>query len=137
MSRIAVTSEHGVAVGPYSHAIDTGQLVFLSGQTPLDPQTGTLVEGGTGQQTSRCLDNLVAVLSAAGLTTDDVVKCNVYLTDMDDFAEMNRAYASYFTQPPPARTTIAVAGLPLGAHVEIEMVAVSGANRSGSSRGCR
>lgn len=124
MSRIAVTSERGVAIGPYSHAIDTGQLVFLSGQTPLDPQTGTLVTGGIGEQTSRCLDNLVAVLSAAGLTTEDVVKCNVYLTDMDDFAEMNRAYASYFAQPHPARTTIAVAGLPLGAHVEIEMVAV-------------
>jgi 2-iminobutanoate/2-iminopropanoate deaminase len=124
MSRIAVTSERGVAVGPYSQAIDTGQLVFLSGQTPLDPHTGTLVEGGPGQQTGICLNNLVAVLSAAGLTTDDVVKCNVYLTDMDDFAEMNRVYASYFAQPPPARTTIAVAALPLGAHVEIEMVAV-------------
>ena len=123
MRRSAITSSDGVAVGPYSHAIDTGSLVFLSGQTPLDPRTGVLVTGGVGDQTRRCLENLVAVLSAAGLDTDDVVKCNVFLTDMADFAEMNAAYAAYFTEPYPARTTIAVAGLPLGARIEIEMVA--------------
>lgn len=124
MPRRAVTSADGVAIGPYSHAIDTGHLVFLSGQTPLDPATGVLVSGSIEAQTRRCLDNLQAVLTAGGLTLDDVVKCNVFLTDMGDFAEMNAAYASYFTEPYPARTTVAVAGLPRDARVEIEMVAL-------------
>mgnify|MGYP006280173791 CR=1 FL=1 len=123
MTRRPVTSAHGVAVGPYSHGVDTGSLVFLSGQTPLDPQTGALVTGSIADQTCQCLTNLGAVLAAAGLTFDDVVKCSVFLTDMGDFAEMNVAYAAYFTEPYPARTTIAVAGLPLGARVEIELVA--------------
>lgn len=124
MPRRPVTSADGVAIGPYSHAIDTGHLVFLSGQTPLDPATGELVSGSIEAQTRRCLDNLQAVLTAGGLTLDDVVKCNVFLTDMGDFAEMNAAYASYFTEPYPARTTVAVAGLPRDARVEIEMVAL-------------
>ena len=123
MPRTAITSADGVAIGPYSQAIDTGDLVFLSGQTPLDPATGELVTGSIEAQTRRCLDNLQAVLDAGGLTLDDVVKCTVYLTDMDDFAEMNAAYASYFSIPYPARTTVAVAGLPRNARVEIEMVA--------------
>lgn len=124
MTRSAITSPDGAAIGPYSHAIDTGDLVFLSGQTPLDPATGELVTGSIEAQTRRCLDNLQAVLDAGGLTLDDVVKCTVYLTDMDDFAEMNAAYASYFSVPYPARTTVAVAGLPRNARVEIEMVAI-------------
>lgn len=123
MRRIAVTSEDGVTVGPYSQGIDTGGLVFMSGQTPLDPATGRVVDGSIETQTRRCLDNLSAVVAAAGLTFEDVVKCNVFLTDIQDFAEMNAAYASYFSEPFPARTTVAVAGLPLGARVEIEMVA--------------
>ena len=123
MTRTAITSTDGVAIGPYSHAIDTGDFVFLSGQTPLDPATGELVTGSIEAQTRRCLDNLQAVLTAGGLTLDDVVKCTVYLTDMADFAEMNAAYASYFSVPYPARTTVAVAGLPRDARVEIEMVA--------------
>lgn len=123
MTRTAITSMDGVAIGPYSHAIDTGDLVFLSGQTPLDPATGELVTGSIEAQTRRCLDNLQAVLTAGGLTLDDVVKCTVYLTDMADFAEMNAAYASYFSVPYPARSTVAVAGLPRDARVEIEMVA--------------
>jgi 2-iminobutanoate/2-iminopropanoate deaminase len=123
MARTPVTSEHGVTVGPYSQGIDTGRMVFLSGQTPLDPATGQLVDGSIEAQTRRCLDNLSAVLSAAGLTLEDAVKCNVYLTDMQDFGEMNDAYARYFSSPFPARTTVEVAGLPLGARVEIEMVA--------------
>lgn len=123
MPRTAITSSNGIAVGPYSHAIDAGDLVFLSGQTPIDPATGTLVSGDIGAQTCRSLDNLLAVLAAAGLGPDDVMKCNVYLTDMADFAGMNEAYSRYFTEPHPARTTIAVAGLPLGARVEIEMIA--------------
>ncbi len=112
-----------MAVGPYSHAIDSDGVVFCSGQTPLDPSTGKLVEGGVDAQTHRCFDNLLAVLEGAGLGPDDVVKVNVYLTDMDDFAVMNEAYATRFTEPFPARTTIGVAALPLGASVEIEMIA--------------
>lgn len=123
MPRTAVTSDHGVSVGPYSHAVEAGQFVFLSGQSPVDPATETLVDGDIAAQTRRCMDNLMEVLDAAGLSADDVVKCNIYLTDMDDFAAMNAAYATYFSEPRPARTTVAVAGLPLDARVEIELVA--------------
>lgn len=123
MTRKAVASEDGVSVGPYSHAIEAGQFVYLSGQSPIDPATGELVAADVTAQTRQCMDNLMAVLEEAGLTSDDVVKCNVYLTDMGDFAQMNEAYAAYFSQPRPARTTVAVAALPLDASVEIELVA--------------
>ena len=112
-----------LAVGPYSHAVRAGHLVYLSGQAPLDPATGKLVEGGVATQTERVFANLSAVLTAAGLTFDHVVKANVYLTDLSDFAAMNEVYAHVFSEPYPARTTVAVAGLPLGAQVEIELVA--------------
>lgn len=112
------------AVGPYAHAVVAGDLLLLSGQTPIDPATGRLVDGDVGTQTARVLANLGAVLAAAGLTLGDVVRCNVYLTDMADFAAMNAAYAAAFDEPFPARTTVAVAGLPLGARVEIEAVAL-------------
>ncbi len=122
--RKSVTSTHGpAAIGPYSHAVWTGKLLYLSGQTPIDPATGTLIEGDVYAQTLRAFANLEAVLGDAGVTMSDVIKCNVYLTDMKDFPEMNRAYESRFTKPFPARTTVAVAGLPLGARVEIELVA--------------
>lgn len=111
------------AVGPYSHAVRTGGLLYLSGQTPIDPATGQLIDGDVGAQTERVFANLAAVLDAAGLGLDDVVKVNVYLTDMADFAAMNAAYAKAFSEPFPARTTVAVAALPLGARVEIEVVA--------------
>ncbi len=123
MQRTAYSAPGAVAVGPYSHAVDAGELVYCSGQTPLDPATGKLAEGGVGVQTDRCLSNLFAVLSAAGLGPDDVVKTNVYLVDMADFAAMNEAYARRFGTPYPARTTIGVAALPLGARVEIELIA--------------
>ena len=122
--RIPIAAGQGVAIGPYSPGIDAGALVFLSGQTPVDPETGALVAGGIAEQTRRCLDNLAEVLAAAGLTLDDVVKANVYLVDMADFAPMNAAYAECFAEPHPARTTVAVAGLPLGARVEIEVIAL-------------
>lgn len=112
-----------LAVGPYSHAVRAGQVVYLSGQTPLDPTTGKLVEGDVVAQTKRVFGNLSAVLSAAGLTFDNVVKVNVYLTDLADFAAMNEVYAEVFSEPYPARTTVAVAGLPLEAQVEIELIA--------------
>jgi 2-iminobutanoate/2-iminopropanoate deaminase len=111
------------AIGPYSQAIWAGELLYCSGQTPIDPAVGTLIDGDVEAQTHRCFDNLQAVVESAGLTMDDVIKCNVYLTDMADFAAMNRAYATRFAAPFPARTTVAVAGLPLGAAVEIELVA--------------
>ena len=124
MTRDIHTSTNGpAAIGPYSHGVWTGDLLFLSGQTPIDPATGKLVEGGIAEQTARVFDNLEAVLTDAGLTMDDVVKCNVFLTTMGDFPEMNAVYAERFEAPYPARSTVAVAGLPLGALVEIELVA--------------
>ncbi|QEO13925.1 RidA family protein [Agromyces intestinalis] len=114
------------AIGPYSHAARGGDELFLSGQTPIDPATGLLVEGGVAEQTRRVFRNLEHVLQAAGGDLTDVVKVNVYLTSMDDFHAMNAVYAEVFTEPFPARTTVAVAGLPLGARIEIECVAAIG-----------
>lgn len=124
MTRISFSSPDApAAIGPYSQAVASGDHVFLSGQTPIDPATGALVETDVAGQTERCFDNLVAVLAAAALSLDDVVKVSVYLTSMDDFAEMNAVYADRFSPPYPARTTVAVAALPLGARIEIELVA--------------
>lgn len=127
MSRKHVESARGpAAIGPYSHAVWAGKLLYLSGQTPIDPATGKLIEGDVEAQTHRAFDNLQAVLEDSGLSMDDVIKCNVYLTDMANFPHMNAAYGARFTRPYPARTTVAVAGLPLGALVEIELVARRG-----------
>jgi 2-iminobutanoate/2-iminopropanoate deaminase len=126
MKRAAINPPGAVAVGPYSAAVEADGLVFLSGQTPLDPATGKLVQGGIREQTARCFANLFAVLRAAGLTPDHVVKVNVFLTDMKDFAAMNEVYRTQFAEPFPARTTVGVAALPLGAQVEIEMTARRG-----------
>lgn len=124
MTRNAHTSARGpAAIGPYSHGVWAGDLLFCSGQTPIDPATGTLVPGGVAEQTARVLDNLEAVLADAHLTMDDVIKTTVFLTTMADFPEMNGVYATRFAGPHPARSTVAVAGLPLGARVEIELVA--------------
>jgi 2-iminobutanoate/2-iminopropanoate deaminase len=126
-------SDHGViatdrapgAIGPYSQAVRSGHLVFCSGQIPLDPLTGQLVEGGIGSQTARALANLAAVLAAADLKLGNVVKTTVFLVSMDDFPAMNEVYARYFDVDPPARSTVAVAALPKGARVEIEAIAIS------------
>jgi len=126
MPRDAVTAPGAAAVGPYSHAVRAGDLVYLSGQTPLDPATGRLLEGGLQAQAEQCFRNLFGVLAAAGLGPDQVVKVNVFLTDMADFAAMNEVYARQFARPYPARTTIGVASLPLGARIEIELVARQG-----------
>ena len=123
MSRKSITAKNAAAVGPYSHGVESNGFVFLSGQTPLDQSTGKLAEGTIEAQTQQCFVNLFAVLEAAGLTPADVVKCNVFLTNMNDFAAMNKIYGEQFEQPFPARTTIGVASLPLGAHIEIEMIA--------------
>ena len=123
MSRLAITAEGAAAVGPYSHGVRAGEFDYFTGQTPLDPATGKLLEGGVPAQTEQCFKNLFNVLKAASLTADQVVKVNVFLTDMNDFAAMNEVYAKQFTKPYPARTTIGVAALPLGARIEIEMIA--------------
>lgn len=125
MTREAHASPTGpAAIGPYSHGVYAGGLLFLSGQTPIDPATGALVEGGVSEQTGRVFANLEAVLGDAGLSMGDVVKCTVFLTSMDDFPAMNEVYGKHFEAPYPARSTVAVAGLPLGARVEIELVAL-------------
>jgi len=123
MPRKALSASNAVTVGPYSHAVIAGEFVYLSGQTPVDPRTGKLVEGDIAAQTEQCFANLFAVLAAGGLSSDDVVKVNVFLTDIGLFAAMNAVYAKKFSQPYPARTTIGVAGLPLGAKIEIDLVA--------------
>jgi 2-iminobutanoate/2-iminopropanoate deaminase len=118
------TSGAPSAIGPYSQAIASGQLVFASGQVALEPASGQLVEGDVQVQTKRALENLSAVLLAAGSSLGQVVKTTVFLTTMDDFASMNEVYAGFFPNDPPARSTIAVAALPKGALVEIEAIAI-------------
>ena len=110
------------AAGPYSHAVISNGLIFLSGQTPVDPETGKLVEGSIGDQTRRCLDNLAIVAAAAGAQLADAVRCGIYVTDISTFKDVNEAYGTYFPDTPPARSTIGVAALPLGAQVEIDAV---------------
>ena len=117
------TDQAPKAIGPYSQAIRAGQLLFLSGQVGFDPATGQLVPGGISEQTHRVLQNIGAVLSAANLSFDHVVKTTVFLADMNDFAAMNEIYATYFKSPAPARSTVQAARLPRDAKVEIEVIA--------------
>ncbi|MET0410556.1 MAG: RidA family protein [Polyangiaceae bacterium] len=121
--KVIQTAHAPAAVGPYSQAIIDGDKVFLSGQIPLDPATGKLVEGDIATQTRRVLDNVKAVLEAAGSSLAAVCKTTVFVTDLKHFAELNRTYAEYFSAAPPARSTVQVAALPLGAQVEIEVIA--------------
>jgi 2-iminobutanoate/2-iminopropanoate deaminase len=123
MPRKAYKAAGAAVVGPYSHAVEAHGFVHLSGQTPLDPATGKLVEGDVGAQVAQCFHNLFPVLAESGLTPDDVVSCSVYLTDMNDFPAINAIYERQFSKPYPARTTIGVAALPLGARVEISLIA--------------
>ena len=119
------TDQAPAAIGPYSQAIDSGAgLVFVSGQIPIDPATGTFVPGGIREQTRQILTNAQAILAAAGLGLGNVVKTTVFLADMGDFAAMNEVYAQFFTDPYPARSAVAVKTLPKGALVEIECIAV-------------
>ena len=118
------TDQAPAAIGPYRQAIDSGAgLVFLSGQIPIDPATGSFAEGGIKEQTRQSLLNAQAILQAAGLSLSNVVKTTVFLADMGDFAAMNEVYAQFFTEPFPARSAFAVKSLPKGALVEIECVA--------------
>ena len=120
---IIATDKAPAAVGPYSQGVGIDGLVFCSGQVGLDPATGRLVEGSVQEQTRRALTNLGAVLEAAGASFGDVVKVTAYLTDMGDFQSFNETYADFFGEAQPARATVGVAGLPLGARVEVECIA--------------
>jgi 2-iminobutanoate/2-iminopropanoate deaminase len=111
------------AIGPYSQAIRAGSLLFVSGQIPLDPATGQMVDGDIAAQTRRVFQNLGAILEAAGATFDHVVRTTVYLADMNDFPAMNEVYATYFSSPAPARATVQAARLPRDARVEIDLIA--------------
>jgi len=111
------------AIGPYSQAVRAGQLLFVSGQVPLDPATGQMVEGDIAAQTRRVFDNLAAVLKAGGRSFADVVRTTVFLADMNDFETVNEVYGTYFTEPYPARATVQVARLPKDARVEIDVIA--------------
>ena len=117
------TKKAPAAIGPYSQAIRVGNLVYTSGQIPIDPATGAFVEGGIREQTRQSLTNVRAILAEAGLAMSDVVKTTVFMADMNDFAEMNGVYAEFFAEPYPARSAVAVKALPKGALVEIEVVA--------------
>ena len=124
MKQAISTSKAPAAIGPYSQAIEAGGVVYVSGQLPIDPTTGAFAEGGIGALTRQSLTNISNILAAAGLTMGNVVKTSVFLADMDDFAEMNTAYAEFFTETPPARSAVAVKTLPKGARIEIECIAV-------------
>ena len=121
--KVINTTKAPAAIGPYSQAIQVGNLVYTSGQIPIDPTTGNFVEGGIKEQTRQSLTNVKAILEEAGLSMADVVKTTVFMADMNDFADMNSVYAEFFAEPYPARSAVAVKTLPKGALVEIEVVA--------------
>jgi len=121
--KVISTKKAPAAIGPYSQAIQVGNLVYTSGQIPIDPSTGAFVEGGIKEQTRQSLSNVRAILEEAGLSMANVVKTTVFLADMADFADMNAVYAEFFAEPYPARSAVAVKSLPKGALVEIEVVA--------------
>ena len=123
MKQAVVTDKIAKPIGPFSPAIVDDGRVYCSGQVAQDPTTGKLIDGGVAEQTAQAINNVEAVLAATGKSLRDVVKVNVYLTDMNDFSNMNRVYAERFQAPYPARTTVTVTALPLGAAVEIEVIA--------------
>jgi 2-iminobutanoate/2-iminopropanoate deaminase len=114
------------AIGPYSQAIKLGNVLYTAGQIPLDPETGKIVEGDVEEQTERVMQNLQAILEAAGSSLDQVLKTTCFLTNLDDFQRFNQVYGRYFTQQPPARSTVEVSRLPAGARVEVECIAECG-----------
>ena len=123
MKQAISTPQAPAAIGPYSQAIRIGNLLFISGQIPIDPATGVFVEGGIKEQTRQSLSNVQAILQEAGLSMANVIKTTVFMADMNDFADMNAVYAEFFAEPYPARSAVAVKSLPKGALVEIEVVA--------------
>ena len=127
--KVISTTQAPAAIGPYSQAIKVGNLVYTSGQLPIDPATGTVPEGGIKEQTRQSLTNVKAILKETGLTMSNVVKTTVFMADMNDFADMNAVYAEFFSEPYPARSAVAVKTLPKGALVEIEVVAENAINQ--------
>ena len=125
MKNVISTTKAPAAIGPYSQAIQVGNLVYTSGQLPIDPATGNFPEGGVKEQTRQSLANVQSILQEAGLTMSNVIKTTVFMADMNDFAAMNSVYAEFFAEPYPARSAVAVKTLPKGALVEIEVVAAS------------
>ena len=125
MREVIATESAPKAIGPYSQAIKANGFIFLSGQTPIDPATQQLVAGGIAEQTERTLKNLEAVLHAAGSGMEKIVRCSVFLKDMNDFAGMNEAYGKFFRSNPPARTTVQAARLPKDSLVEIDAIAMA------------
>jgi len=126
MAKHAVSSPNAPkAIGPYSSALAAGGLLFISGQVPIDPATGSMVQGDIGAQTRRVLDNVGALLTSASLRFSDVVRTTVFLADMNDFAAMNEVYRTYFSEPFPARSTVQAARLPRDARVEIDAIAMN------------
>ena len=121
--KVISTKKAPAAIGPYSQAIQIGNLIYTSGQIPIDPATGAFAEGGIKEQTRQSLTNVKAILEEAGLSMGNVVKTTVFMADMNDFADMNAVYAEFFTEPYPARSAVAVKTLPKGALVEIEVIA--------------
>ncbi|HEY7332521.1 MAG TPA: RidA family protein [Candidatus Limnocylindria bacterium] len=126
MRTVVQTSAAPAAIGPYSQAIRSGDLVITAGQVGIEPGSGEIVDGGAAEQAERALRNLTAILDAAGTSPERVIKTTVFLADMADFATVNEVYARHFSAPFPARSTVAVAGLPKGALVEIEAIALAG-----------
>ena len=123
MKKVISTANAPAAIGPYSQAIVAGGLLFVSGQIPLNPATGAMVEGGIEAQTARVLENLKAIVEAAGSSLAKAVKTTVYITDINDFGKVNEIYAGYFTDNPPARVCVEVSNLPKGALIEIDLIA--------------
>jgi 2-iminobutanoate/2-iminopropanoate deaminase len=123
MRQAVSTPSAPAAIGPYSQAIRAGSLLFVSGQIPIDPATGNMVDGDVGAQTHRVFQNISEILKAAGATLDDVVRTTVYLADMNDFGAMNAVYGTYFSSPAPARATVQAARLPKDARIEIDVIA--------------
>ena len=123
MKTVISTTNAPAAIGPYSQAIRVGNIIFTSGQIPIDPATGSFVEGGIKEQTRQSLLNVKAILNEAGTTMDHVIKTTVFMADMNDFAEMNSVYSEFFNTPYPARSAVAVKTLPKGALVEIDVIA--------------
>ena len=123
MKKVISTAKAPAAIGPYSQAIQVGNLVYTSGQLPIDPATGNFPEGGIKEQTRQSLKNIQAILQGGGLSMTSVVKTTVFMADMNDFADMNAVYSQFFSEPYPARSAVAVKTLPKGALVEIEVIA--------------
>ncbi len=133
MKKIISTTDAPSAIGPYSQGVRAGSIIYFSGQIPLDPKTGQLVSGGIDEQTRRVMENVAALLKSQGLGFEHVVKTTIFLASINDFQAVNEIYGSFFKQAPPARTTIQAGGLPRGALIEIEVIAMAGDGDGGGT----